>query len=523
MLRSLKHIFKLWRIARVLSRHDAFVPPELLEDAPVSLRLARQIARLGLSRQPADDTEPGGQSAGKRLADALQSLGPSYIKFGQTLATRADLVGDDVASALSELQDRLPAFPGATARQMVEDELLAPVDSLFQSFDDQPVAAASIAQVHFAETSEGEPVAVKVLRPGVDAAFARDIAPLSWLAARLERYQPEFRRLRLTEVVRTFAQTVEIEMDLRLEAAAASELRENMGPEGFIVPKVDWQRTGRRVLTTERVDGIPIADRAALEAAGHDLPDLAAKLLSSFLTQAMGDGFFHADLHQGNLFVTPEGRLAAVDFGIMGRLDKHTQRYLAEILLGFIQRDYDTVARVHFDAGYVPTGKSDGLFAQAMRSVGEPILGRPAREISLAKMLTQLFQVTKAFDMQTQPQLLLLQKTMVVAEGVAQHLDPDVNTWEIAEPVVTDLMRDNFSPLNRVREAVEEGLEALRRFPELVERAERAAEVIADGAVKLDAGTVNGLAEAQARRQRPRTLTLWILGVFAFALAIWAL
>ena len=519
----LHHMFRLWRVARVLSRHDALFPQEFIEDGPLGLRLARRVARLGIPRGFGAQPESAGETAGQRLAAALQSLGPGYIKLGQSLATRADLVGDEVATALSELQDRLPPFPGAAARRVVAEELTAPVEALFQSFDDPPVAAASIAQVHFAVTSEGEPVAVKVLRPGVDEAFARDLVPLSWLAAKLEHYKPEFRRLRLREIVQGLSQTVAVEMDLRLEAAAASELRENMGPDDFVVPKVDWQRTGRRVLTTERVEGIPITDRTALVEAGHDLPDLAARLVRSFLTQAMGDGFFHADLHQGNLFVTSEGRIAAVDFGIMGRLDRDTRRYLAEILLGFIQRDYETVARVHFDARYVPKGKSLGLFAQAMRSVGEPILGRPVREISLARLLTQLFQVTKAFDMATQPQLLLLQKTMVVAEGVAQQLDPDVNTWEIAEPVVETLMRENFSPLSRVREAIEDGLEAVRRFPELVERAERAAEVIADGAVKLDPGTVQGLADAQARSLRPRTVTIWILGVFALALAVLAL
>lgn len=523
MLRSLSHMLRLWQVARVLSRHDALFPRELLDNIPLGLRLARQAVRLGFPQRTGAQPEQAELSAGQRLAAALQSLGPAYIKLGQSLATRADLVGDEVAAALSELQDRLPPFPGTIARQVVAEELAAPVDTLFQSFEDSPVAAASIAQVHFAVTSEGDPVAVKVLRPDVDKAFTRDLVPLSWLAAKLERYQPELRRLRLCEVVRAFAQTVEVEMDLRLEAAAASELRENMGPDDFVVPKVDWQRTSCRVLTTERVEGIPITDRAALVDAGHDLPDLAARLLRSFLTQAMGDGFFHADLHQGNLFVTSEGRIAAVDFGIMGRLDRHTRRYLAEILLGFVQRDYETVARVHFDAGYVPMSKSLGLFAQAMRSVGEPILGRPAREISLARLLTQLFQVTKAFDMETQPQLLLLQKTMVVAEGVAQQLDPDVNIWEITEPVVETLMRENFSPLSRIREAVEDGLEAVRRFPEFVERAERAAEVIADGALKLHPGTLEGLAGAHARSLRPRTVTIWILGAFAFALAILAL
>lgn len=523
MFRSLRHSLHLLRVARVLSRHDALFPRELMENGPASLRIARYVTRLGLPGWAAPRSKDDSKSPGQRLTAALQSLGPSYIKLGQSLATRADLVGDEVADALSELQDHLPPFPGEVARGIIADELMAPVDNLFQSFDDIPVAAASIAQVHFAVTSAGDPVAVKVLRPDVEAAFARDLAPLSWLAGKLERLQPEFRRLRPCDIVRTFSETVKTEMDLRLEAAAASELRENMGEDGFVIPEVDWRRTGRRVLTTERVEGISITDRAALAAAGHDLPDLAAKLLRGFLTQAMGDGFFHADLHPGNLFVTSDGRIAAVDFGIMGRLDRNTRRYLAEILLGFNRADYHAVARIHFDAGYVPRDKSVGLFAQAMRSVGEPILGRPVREISLARLLAQMFQVTKTFDMQTQPQLLLLQKTMVVAEGVAQQLDPDVNTWDITAPVVEALMRENFSPVTRLRDALEDGVEMVKRFPDLVERAERAAEVIASGAVKLDPASSRELAAAHTRSLRPRTVTIWILGVFALALLAAAL
>jgi ubiquinone biosynthesis protein len=346
-----------------------------------------------------------------------------------------------------------------------------------------------------------------------------------WIAAKLEALQPEMRRLRPCEIVRTFAESVEIEMDLRLEAAAAVELKENAlaSDEGFIIPKVDWRRTGRRVLTTERVAGLQITDRDALGAAGHDTRDLAAKLLRGFLSQAMGDGFFHADLHPGNLFVTPEGEIAAVDFGIMGRLDKSSRRYLAEILLGFVRADYASVARVHFDAGYVPRAKSPELFAQAMRAVGEPVLGRPAKEISLSRMLAQLFQVTKTFDMKTQPQLLLLQKTMVVAEGVTQQLDPDVNTWEIMAPLVERMMHAHFSPAARARDVLDEGIDAVRRLPEFISRAERAVEAIADGTVQLDPESIERLSKANKRHIGSFTITLWLLIAFAagIALALW--
>ncbi len=521
MIRSFRHCLHLLRVARVLSRHDALFPRELLEASPPGFRVVRRLTRLGLPAWAGSGGDSAGKTPGERLSAALQSLGPSYIKLGQSLATRPDLVGGEVADALSELQDHLPPFPGETARQIVADELMAPVETLFESFDNEPVAAASIAQVHFAVTRDGKPVAVKILRPDVEAAFARDLEPILWIAAKLEAWQPEMRRLRPCEVVRTFADSVAIEMDLRLEAAAAEELGENAraNEDGFVIPAVDWRRTGRRVLTTERVSGLPIADHDALVAAGHDTHRLAAKLLRGFLSQAMGDGFFHADLHPGNLFVTEEGEIAAVDFGIMGRLDKNSRRYLAEILLGFVRADYASVARVHFDAGYVPRNKSPELFAQAMRAVGEPVLGRPAKEISLSRILAQLFQVTKAFDMQTQPQLLLLQKTMVVAEGVAQKLDPDINTWDITSPLVEGLMQAHFSPVARAQEVLEEGVDAVRRLPGFLRRAERAVQMIADGSFQLDPDTLQELAKANPHGVRLGTVIVWILLAFALGLA----
>src|SRR6185312_4674074 len=365
----------------------------------------------------------------------------------QALSIRADLIGETMAADLATLQDRLPPFPGAEARRMVEAELGQDIAALYREFDDRPVAAASIAQVHFAETIEGEAVAVKVLRPGIHAAFARDLDLFFWLAHLIERRQPGLRRLRPVAVVETLARSVRLEMDLRYEAAGASELRENFaGDETFRVPRIDWLRTSRQVLTLERVGGIRVDNRAALVAAGHDLRQIMANAAGAFFHQVFRDGFFHADLHPGNLFIDPSGAVVVVDFGIMGRLDRRTRYYLADMLLGFLTGDYRRVAEVHFAAGYVPPRRSVDAFTQACRSIGEPILGKPLQEISVARLLAQLFEITERFEMETQPQLLLLQKTMVVIEGVGRRLDPTINIWVLARPLIEGWMRDNRGP-----------------------------------------------------------------------------
>ena len=347
MLRAMRNLLRLMRIARTLARHDALVPLEALKIAPAMTAPARLLGRIG--RRKAAGLRPG-----QRFARALQDLGPSFIKFGQSLATRADLLGEEMAADLSELQDRVPHFPAEQARATVEAELGRPLDDLFSSFEDIPVAAASIAQVHFAGTGEGREVAVKVLRPGIERAFARDLDLFYWLAETIERTQPSFRRRKPVDVVRTLAKIVEIEMDLGLEAAAASELAENFtGDETFRVPEVDWRRTAKRVLTLARIDGIPIDERDALIENGHDPGAVLEKASCAMFNQIFRDGFFHADLHPGNLFVGRDGAIQAVDFGIMGRLDIETRRYLAEILLGFLEGDYRRVAAVPFKAGYV--------------------------------------------------------------------------------------------------------------------------------------------------------------------------
>ncbi|MBV9017736.1 MAG: 2-polyprenylphenol 6-hydroxylase, partial [Alphaproteobacteria bacterium] len=445
LFRSGRNLARLVRIGLTLARHDALFPLGAIAGAAPVLRLTRPLRR----------NDRGRGRPGERLAAALTELGPSFIKLGQMLSTRADLLGDEITEDLTQLQDRLPPFPAAQARALIEAEFERPLRELFASFDDAPVAAASIAQVHFAVTTDGVEVAVKVLRPGIARAMARDLELFLWLARLAERTQPALRRLKPVEVVETFAQSVQLEMDLRFEAAAASELAENFaGDTSFRVPRIDWVRTGRTVLTTERIGGIRVDDRAALVAAGHDVDAILRNAASAFFKQVFRDGFFHADLHPGNMFVDADGALAVVDFGIMGRLDRQTRYYLADMLIGFLSGDYRRVAEVHFEAGYVPRRRSIDAFTQACRSIGEPILGKPLSEISIARLLGQLFHVTEQFDMETQPQLLLLQKTLVQAEAIGRRLDPQANIWVLARPLIETWVRDNRGPEARLQLAL---------------------------------------------------------------------
>ncbi len=384
MRRSFRNILRLIRIARVLARHDALFLIDLLGLGPWPRRIARVV--MGSPR-----AKSKGLRKGQRVAAALQELGPSFIKFGQTWSTRGDFVGKKVAADLAELRDRLPPFPTSEARATIESQLGQPLGEIFSSFDDAPVAAASIAQVHFAVTNDGEEVAVKVLRPGIEAAFARDLDLYMWLAKIANRTHPQAARLKPIEIVENFSRLVDLEMDLRYEAAAASEVLQNFEDDPcFVAPEVDWVRTSRRVLTTARVHGVSLANREDLLAAGIDPKIVVANLLRAFLTQVFHDGFFHADLHPGNLFADPDGNILAVDFGIMGRLDLQSRTFLAELLLAFINRDYRRAAEVHFDAGYIPRGQPLDTFAQALRSIGEPIFGLPANEISIGNLLAHL-------------------------------------------------------------------------------------------------------------------------------------
>ena len=513
------HLLRLAKAGWVFAREGVFalVDPAAAPPGPqFLLRLARMIERRNAG------------SGAVRLAAALTRLGPSYVKLGQFLATRPDIVGKEIARDLETLQDRMPPFPQAEAEAAVAEGLGKPVAELFECFG-PAIAAASIAQVHRAEvgsaTGATRTVAVKVLRPHIEQRFQQDLDSFLYAARFGERRSAEARRLRLVPVVETLARSVAMEMDLRLEAAAFSELAENCkdNPD-FRVPAVDWERTARRVLTIEWVEGIPLSDRAGLVAAGHDPVRLARVLIQSFLRQAIGDGFFHADLHPGNLFVDADGRLVAVDCGIMGRLGPKERKFLAEILFGFITRDWRRTAEIHFEAGYVPAHHSIEDFAQAIRAIGEPIHDRRADEISMAKLLTLLFEVTAIFDMRTRPELLLLQKTMVVAEGVARSLDPRLDMWSTAEPVVREWIERHLGPVGRIEDAAQE-LGSLGRLiggaPALLSRAagtmERLDEQTRDGLV-LSPETVEAIGRAEARRWRWTTAALWLI---AALIAVW--
>jgi ubiquinone biosynthesis protein len=532
---TLLNLIRLGRAGLVLAQHGvAFVPKGITPPLPIRLaiwatapiRWLTWPLRLGKQRET-------------RVATALTKLGPSYIKLGQFLATRGDLIGPALARDLSHLQDKLPPFSMAEARRAIEEALGGKLEDHFAEFG-PPIAAASIAQVHKAvaidrTTGERRTVAVKVLRPSVERRFRADLDSYRFAAGLIEKFYAPARRLQPLAVVKNLADTTQLEMDLRLEAAAISEMADNIQgdralPDGKLrVPDVDWKRTGRRILTIEWIDGIAIGDTAKLIAANHDRKALGQTVMRSFLRHAMRDGFFHGDMHQGNLLVAPDGTIVAVDFGIMGRLGPTERRYLAEILHGLITRDYRRAAQVHFDAGYVPPHHKVEVFAQAMRAIGEPIHGRKADEISMADLLGQLFAYTDVFDMETRPELILLQKSMMIVEGVARGLDPTLDIWTAAEPIARAWIEDNLGLSGRVREAGA-GAEVMGRvladMPRVLEQAERAAlslSAMSRDGWRLDDSTVQRLTAAESHAQRWQTRALWVgaLALAAMALAGW--
>ena len=519
MIAGPAHLIRLGRAGFVFAREGVFglIDPAMVPaPARIALRLGRLVER------------PSRGTAESRLSTAITRLGPSYVKLGQFLATRPDVVGVALARDLEQLQDHMPPFPQAEAERAVATSLGRPIVEVFARFG-PAVAAASIAQVHRAAVGYGDAaraVAVKVLRPGVEQSFHADLRAFTYAARHAERLSAEARRLRLIEVVDTLRRSVMMEMDFRLEAAALSEMAENTKDDpDFRVPAVDWDRTSKEVLTLEWIDATPLSDRARLEAKGFDLRQLARALIQTFLRHALRDGFFHADMHPGNLFVDDEGRLIAVDFGIMGRLGMKERVFLAEILHGFITRNYRRVAEVHFEAGYVPPHHSVDDFAQAIRAIGEPIHSRTAEEISMARLLTLLFEVTGIFDMRTRPELLLLQKTMVVVEGVARSFDPKLDMWSTAEPVVGEWIARHLGPAGKLENATSGALE-LGRFignvPGLLTRAARVLdqldEVTRDGVV-LSEKTFAEIDRAEATRDAWIIGALWVIA----ALLFWAI
>lgn len=516
---SLGQFCSLLRAVRTFARYDALMTPEQVSSLPWFARLALAVVGFGFSTK--------GDRGQSGLAGALEELGPSYIKLGQFLATRPDIVGKKRAAELRDLQDRMPPFPMSEACETVCASLGQPVDQLFSYFS-PPVAAASIAQVHRAETEESNKVAVKILRPGIERRFANDLNGFYFVARTAEKWSAEFRRLRPVAAVDTLARSMKLELDLRMEASAIAEMAKNVADDpDFRIPGIDWRRTARHVLTSEWIDGTPLSDVGALAARGLDLPALGDVVIQTFLRHAIRDGFFHADMHPGNLFIDPQGKLVAVDFGIMGRLSPRERRFLAEILYGFITRDYMRVSMVHFEAGYVPAYQDPATFAQALRAIGEPIMDKKAEEISMARLLAQLFEVTGQFDMQTQPQLLLLQKTMVVVEGVARTLNPSFNMWSASEPVVREWIERKLGPSGHIENAAD-GMFTLGRvfaaLPDILEEAQRATHMLADmanaGGIRLDRQTTEALAEAHTRRGRVQRYALVIAAAALVVIAL---
>ena len=461
-----KKIFMLFKIGRKLSTSGAMSSFYEIYNPPLVIKALFFIIGFNFKNKESNSN----LSPGEKLCNALQGMGTTFIKLGQFLSTRPDIIGNKVANELEKLQDKLPAFDLYTAKNILRDELGEDNFSKISNFS-EPVAAASIAQVHFSNINDGNQnreVAIKILRPNIEKIFNEELDALMLLAFIIESIIKKSKRLKLVEVVQLLREITNVEMDLRYEAAAANEFYENTKNDvGFKVPKIYWNFTSKKILWLDKVNGFSIRETEKLKSLNIDSKKLAKNTIQHFLRHAIRDGFFHADMHQGNIFVNNNGDIVPVDFGIMGRLDQNNKKYLAEILYGFIKRDYKKVAEVHFIAGLVPQNVSKSEFAQALRSIGEPIFGQSVKNISGSKLLGQLFEVTEKFNMQTQIQLLLLQKTMVVVEGVSRKLDPDANIWEISKPVLENWLKDLKDPINIAGEAVNKATEVLKKLPDL--------------------------------------------------------
>ena len=490
-----RRIFRLFQIARKLSTSGAVENINQVHQIPTLVNLFFSFISIGSNTNRFDDQK----TSGERLCIALQGMGTTFIKLGQFLATRPDIIGEEISKDLEKLQDKVPAFDLYDAKKIIKKEI---GEKQFNNIIEisEPIAAASIAQVHIAKIkneNQEKQVAVKILRPDIEKLFNEELDALMLFAYIIENTIPKSKRLKLVEVVHLLREITNIEMDLRFEAAAANELYENTKQDhGFNVPKIYWNYTTKKILTLDKVEGISIREHDKLKNLGVDLKKLAENLIQHFLKQAVRDGFFHGDMHQGNLFVDNKGNIIPVDFGIMGRLDKNNRKFLAEILYGFIKRDYVKVAEVHFQAGLVPQDASKEEFAQALRSVGEPIFGQTIKDISGGNLLAQLFEITEKFNMATQPSLLLLQKNMVVVEGVARKLFPETNIWEVSRPVLENWLKNIKSPKSTIDTALNTSAEIIKRipdFPDLMDRADYALKLMAEGKLSLGISGNKGL------------------------------
>ena len=505
-----KKLLMLFTIGRKLSTSGAISSVYEIYDPPIIIKILFLVIGFNFGDKKNDNN----LSAEEKLCGALQEMGTTFIKLGQFLATRPDIIGENISKELEKLQDKLPPFDLIVAKNILKSELEKKNFEQIENIS-EPVAAASIAQVHFAKiTSSGQKkdVAIKILRPNIEKVFNEELDALMFLAYIVESLIKKTKRLKLVEVVQLLREITNVEMDFRFEAAAAGELYENTKNDfGFIVPKIYWNQTSKKVLCLDRIDGIPIREVENLKLQNIDTKKLAKNIIQHFLRHAIRDGFFHADMHQGNLFVAKDGSIIPVDFGIMGRLDKKNKKYLAEILYGFIKRDYKKVAEIHFIAGLVSKEFSKEEFAQSLRSIGEPIFGQSAKNISGAKLLSQLFENTEKFNMQTQIQLLLLQKTMVVVEGVARKLDPDTNIWDISRPILEDWLKEVKDPINKASETVNEASEVLKRLPDLpiiMDRANDVMTLLAEGKFNPNTLAYRSLREEELKLQLMRNKIL---------------
>ena len=519
-----KKLFMLFKIGRKLSTSGAISSIYEIYNPPIIIKIFFFVIGFSFG----DKKNNHNLSPGTKLCNALQGMGTTFIKLGQFLATRPDIIGENISNELEKLQDKLPAFSLVVAKNILKKELEKENFEQITNIS-EPVAAASIAQVHFANISvsgQNKDVAIKILRPDIERIFNEELDALMLLAYIVQSLIKKTKRLKLVEVVQLLREITNVEMDLRFEAAAANELYENTKNDiGFKVPKIYWNQTSKKILCLDRINGISIREVENLKSINIDIKKLAKNIIQHFLRHAVRDGFFHADMHPGNLFVAKDGSIIPVDFGIMGRLDKNNRKYLAEILYGFIKRDYKKVAEVHFLAGLVSKEVSKGEFAQALRSIGEPIFGQSVKNISGGKLLSQLFEITEKFNMQTQIQLLLLQKTMVVVEGVARKLDPDTNIWNISRPILEDWLKEVKDPINKASEVINEASEVLKRLPDLpviIDRANEVMTLIAKGKFNPNTLAYRSLREEELKLELMRNkilggflvLVIFVLVVF---------
>ena len=505
-----KKLFMLFKIGRKLSTSGAISSIYEIYDPPITIKILFFVIGFSFNGKKNNNN----LSPGVKLCNALQGMGTTFIKLGQFLATRPDIIGEDIAKELEKLQDKLPPFQLKEAKNILRKELGKENFDKIINFSDS-IAAASIAQVHFATISdfaEKKEVAIKILRPNIEKTFNEELDALMLLAYIIQNLIRKTKRLKLIEVIQLLREITNMEMDLRFEAAAANELYENTTNDvGFKVPKIYWNYTSKRVLCLDKINGISIREIENLKSLNIDTKKLAKDIIQHFLRHAVRDGFFHADMHQGNLFVNEDGSITAVDFGIMGRLDKNNRKYLAEILYGFIIRDYKKVAEVHFLAGLVPKEVSKDEFAQALRSIGEPIFGQSVKNISGGKLLSQLFEITEKFNMQTQIQLLLLQKTMVVVEGVARKLDPDTNIWDVSKPILENWLKEVKDPINKASEVINKASEVLNRLPDLpiiMDRANDVMTLISEGKFNPNTLAYKSLREEELKLELMRNKIL---------------